>query len=178
MSNADLHATFDAWNKAELNSFLIEITAKIFLKKDDKGGPGESLDKIKDAARQKGTGKWTSQDALDPTVPTPTIDAAVFGRKHLRDDRGAGRVKQKSSGRTDRRLMRRDRPTFVAQVKDALDLAGILVSYAQGLDSATPCVQSLRVRPQPCPQAAANLRGGCIIRATLLEDILRPGSCR
>lgn len=167
MSNADLHATFDAWNKAELNSFLIEITAKIFLKKDDKGGPGELLDKIKDAARQKGTGKWTSQDALDLTVPTPTIDAAVFGRNisGMTEERAA---LSKALGEPIA-VYAGDRPTFVAQVKDALYLAGI-VSYAQGLDLLRHASKAYEYGLN-LAEVAKIWRGGCIIRATLLEDI-------
>src|SRR5262245_18659705 len=58
LSNDDLHKVFDSWNKGETASFLLEITAQIFLKRDDKGGNARLVDKIKDCARQKGTGKW------------------------------------------------------------------------------------------------------------------------
>ncbi|MGL4555002.1 MAG: NADP-dependent phosphogluconate dehydrogenase [Gemmataceae bacterium] len=167
MSNAELHATFDGWNKAELSSYLIEITASIFRKKDDKGGPGELVDRIKDAARQKGTGKWTSQDALDLTVPVPTIDAAVFGRNvsGMTEERAA--LAKALGGPVA--VYAGDRATFVGHMKDGLHLASIL-SYAQGLDLLRHASKAYEYGLHPA-EVAKIWRGGCIIRATFLEDI-------
>src|ERR1700692_4736867 len=74
----ELSAVFTEWNKGELDSYLIEITAEIFLKKDEDGEP--MLDKILDTAGQKGTGKWTGIDALNLGVPVTLIGEAVFAR--------------------------------------------------------------------------------------------------
>src|SRR5947209_8511508 len=78
LNNDELHQVFAEWNKGELDSFLIEISAEIFAKKDDDGKP--MLDKILDTAGQKGTGKWTAVDALDLGMPVTLIGEAVFAR--------------------------------------------------------------------------------------------------
>ena len=75
----ELHEVFAEWNKGELNSYLIEITSEIFTKKDPETGK-PVVDIILDAAGQKGTGKWTSQSALDLGAPAPTVAEAVFAR--------------------------------------------------------------------------------------------------
>ncbi len=79
LSGQELHEIFADWNTGELKSYLIEITAKIFLKRDDETGH-PLLDLILDEAQQKGTGKWASQNALDVGAPIPTINAAVESR--------------------------------------------------------------------------------------------------
>ena len=79
MSNDDMAALFNKWNKGRLNSFLIEITADILAHHDEEMG-GHVLDVILDKAKQKGTGKWTSQTAMDLGIPIPTIDSAVTMR--------------------------------------------------------------------------------------------------
>jgi 6-phosphogluconate dehydrogenase len=167
LDNDELHTTFDRWNKGELSSFLVEITAQIFLKKDDKGGPGRLVDKVKDVGRQKGTGKWTSQDALDLQVPTPTIDMSV----NVRD----------LSGRADERALAHkvlgspvavyagDRAEFIVQVGHALHLATI-ITYAQGMDLLRHASQAYKYDLN-LANVAKIWRGGCIIRSTLLEDI-------
>ena len=79
LSAKELHDIFAEWNKGELQSYLIEITADIFTKIDDETGK-PLVDLILDEAQQKGTGKWTSQNAFDIGVPIPTINAAVESR--------------------------------------------------------------------------------------------------
>ena len=79
LSAEELHEVFAEWNKGELNSYLIEITSEIFTKKDPETGK-PVVDIILDAAGQKGTGKWTSQSALDLGAPAPTVAEAVFAR--------------------------------------------------------------------------------------------------
>ena len=74
----ELHEVFAEWNKGELDSYLIEITATIFAKKDDDGTP--MVDKILDTAGQKGTGKWTAISALDLGMPVTLIGESVFAR--------------------------------------------------------------------------------------------------
>src|SRR3972149_9952570 len=79
VDNSKLHEIFSKWNEGELESYLIEITADIFSKIDTESGKAV-VDLILDEAKQKGTGKWTSQNALDLGAPTPTINAAVESR--------------------------------------------------------------------------------------------------
>src|SRR5674476_368950 len=79
LDNDELHKVFAAWNNGEMKSFLLEITADIFLKKDDKSD-NSLVDMILDKAGAKGTGKWTSEAALDLPEPIPTIDMAVMMR--------------------------------------------------------------------------------------------------
>src|SRR5262249_27295909 len=131
LRNDELHDVFDRWNKGSLNSYLIEITPRIFLKRDEKDPWCQLLDKVKDAARQKGTGKWTSQDALDLQVPVPTIDQAV----RARDLSGmtAERSAVASVLGAPVAVYAGERTAFVDQVGQALEL-GTMLTYAQGLD--------------------------------------------
>ncbi len=101
-----LHRVFETWNGGELNGYLIEITADIFLQPDDRTGK-RLVDMILDEAKQKGTGKWTSQDAMDLQVPVPTIDAAVAmrdlsGYKSERSGRPASVSPDEGAGRDSR----------------------------------------------------------------------------
>src|SRR5262249_29549363 len=127
LDNDELHAVFDRWNRGPLNSFLVELTAQIFLKRDDRDPSSRLIDKVKDAARQKGTGKWTSQDGLDLQVPVPTIDQAVRARdlSVMTAERSAvasvlGGAVAVHSG---------EAPAFVERLRQALEL-GIILSYA------------------------------------------------
>ena len=79
MDNAAIQSVFEDWNSKELRSFLVEITAEIFKAKDNLSD-GDLIDKIMDKGKQKGTGKWTSQEALDLGAAVPTIDLAVIAR--------------------------------------------------------------------------------------------------
>lgn len=162
----ELHRLFRAWNDAELNSYLIEITAAIFGYRDpDSGQPLVEL--ILDEAEQKGTGKWTSQNALDLGMPTHTINAAVESRliSALREERLA--AEKQLSGPSF--AFSGDRTTFIEEVRGAL-YAGIVCSYAQGF--ALMRAASLEYGyVLNLAEIAAIWRGGCIIRAALLEDI-------
>ena len=167
MGNEEMHKLFDGWNKGALSSFLVEITATVLAKKDDKGGSGYLVDKIKDVARQKGTGKWTSQDALDLQVPTPTIDLAVNARdlSGMADERKAV---AESLG-SPLALYAGDRKGFIEAAGKALQAATML-AYAQGMDL-------LRVASKTydygitLSDVAKIWRGGCIIRSAFLEDM-------
>src|SRR5690625_6297651 len=88
MDANELHEVFSEWNKGELDSYLIEITADIFTKVDDETGQ-PLVDVILDKAGQKGTGKWTSKNALDLGVPLPIITESVFARfiSAMKDER-------------------------------------------------------------------------------------------
>jgi 6-phosphogluconate dehydrogenase len=166
MGPDELHAVYDRWNKEELNSYLIEITSDIFLQKDDKTGQ-PLIDVILDEAKQKGTGEWTAWDALDLQVPTFNIDTAVMMRdmsayKNQREK--AGHMLKGPSPRFEG-----ERDPIIRQIKNAL-YAGMIITYAQGL--------ALLAKASKTYQYNLNLetvariwRGGCIIRAALLEDI-------
>src|SRR5262249_40859089 len=130
LSNEELHKVFDGWNKSD-PSFLLEITAQIFLKRDDQGGGGYLVDKIKDTARQKGTGKWTSQDAFDLVLPVPTT--AQAGRAREMSDKEAERKAAREVLGAPIAVYAGDRPAFINQVGQALHAATIL-TYAQGMD--------------------------------------------
>jgi len=165
-SAEELAAAFGAWNQAELNSYLIQITAEIFARRDpDTGTP--LVDIILDEAQQKGTGKWTSQNALDLGVPTHTINAAVEGRiiSGLKAERvqAAGAFSGPKGGYTG------DRAALFDQVRDAL-YASILTAYAQGIALLQTASREYDY-DLDIADIARIWRGGCIIRAALLEDV-------
>lgn len=162
MSNAEMKKVFEEWNSSELGSFLVEITADILGRKDEEGN-GDLVDAILDKAKQKGTGKWTSQNAMDLGTPIPTIDASVRMReissyKDLRVE--AAKLYSKNVGSTD---------LTVNDIKEALYLAYIL-TYAQGLQQLTEASKEYNYGLN-LEVIAKIWRGGCIIRATFLENI-------
>jgi 6-phosphogluconate dehydrogenase len=165
LSNAELAATFDSWNKGRLQSFLIEITAEIFNQKDDKGD-GELVDKILDKAKQKGTGKWTSQNAMDLGIPIPSIDIAVSMReisafKALRIEAEVlyGKPAPKAVDKAD----------FINKAEQALYFA-FIITYAQGLNQLVEASEEYGYELN-MSEVAKIWRAGCIIRAALLDDI-------
>lgn len=166
MSNAEIHEAFDSWNKGRLRSFLVEITAAIFAKADDQG-EGDLIDKILDKAKQKGTGKWTSQNAMDIGIPIPAIDSAVTmrGLSALKQERVAADQKHASA------LIDHveDKAAFLKELEDALYFA-FIVTYAQGYALLADASQEMDFGLN-LETIAKIWRGGCIIRADLLEDI-------
>lgn len=167
LSADELHEVFADWNKGELDSYLIEITADIFKKKDaDTGKP--MVDVILDTAGQKGTGKWTSQSALDLGVPLPIITESVFARfiSAMKEERVAaskvlnGPAIQPFSG---------DRKAFIESVRKALYMSKI-VSYAQGFAQMRAASDEYGWDLQ-YGDIAMIFRGGCIIRAQFLQKI-------
>jgi 6-phosphogluconate dehydrogenase len=166
LSNDELSAVYKRWNEGELASFLLEITATVFLEKDDKG-EGRLIDKIKDAARQKGTGKWTSQDALDLQVSVPALDLAVAQRdlSGLTEARAA--VHSALGGPAPH--FTGNKSALVDQVGHALCAASV-VTYSQGLDLLGHASKAYDYGLN-LAEVAKIWRGGCIIRAALLEDI-------
>lgn len=164
LSNEQLHETFKKWNEGDLQSFLIEITADIFLQKDDKTA-AHLVDVISDKAGSKGTGKWTSQDAMELPVAVPVIDTAVAMRtvSGYKDERvEAAKIYASSESAP---------ALSVDQIHDALSF-GILLSYAQGLAMLTQASKELEMEI-PLPEVVKVWRGGCIIRSTLLEVFTR-----
>jgi 6-phosphogluconate dehydrogenase len=172
LSNAELAEVFDEWNQSELSSFLIEITGQIFRKADDQGQPGQLLDYVLDAAGQKGTGKWTSQNALDLGAPTHTMTAAVEARiiSAYKDERmAASRVLGGQDDSAGSSTYRGDKKQFIESVRRALYCSKIC-SYAQGM--ALIKLASAEYKYSiPLAKAASIWRAGCIIRAVFLEDI-------
>ncbi len=166
MSADDMHEVFAEWNAGELNSYLIEITTNILAKKDPETGK-PIVDVILDTAGQKGTGKWTSQDALDLGVPAPTIAEAVFARclSAIKEERVAAGKKLKGP----RKRYRGDKEKFIEAIRQAL-FASKICSYAQGfalMDAAgTEYNWELDFGT-----IAKIWRGGCIIRAQFLHRI-------
>jgi 6-phosphogluconate dehydrogenase len=162
----ELHDVLAEWNKGELDSFLIEITAEIFTKKDEDGKP--LIDKILDAAGQKGTGKWTAVSALDLGTPVTLIGEAVFARclSALKDERvKASEVLNGPKHSTDSQ----DKKVFIEQVRRALYCSKI-ISYAQGYmllrEAAKEQGWNLNMGG-----IALMWRGGCIIRSRFLGKI-------
>lgn len=166
LSNEELADTFTEWNKGELSSYLIEITADIFRKKDEDGK--YLVDVILDEAANKGTGKWTSQSSLDLGVPVTLITESVFARyiSSLKDQRVA--ASNVLSGPKPKAFTG-DKKAFIENVRRALYL-GKIVSYAQGF-------QQLKAASDEYNwdlnygEIAKIFRAGCIIRAQFLQKI-------
>jgi len=167
LSADELVPIFKEWNKGDLDSFLIQITAEVLAKKDDITGKN-LVDVILDKAAQKGTGKWTSQNALDLGIPLTAITEAVFARclSALKDERVAaskilkGPESSKYTG---------DKTAFIDAVKDAL-YASKISCYAQGFEQldAAAIENNWKLHPG---DLATIWRGGCIIRARFLNRI-------
>lgn len=166
LSAPELRDLFATWNQGELASYLIEITAHIFAKTDAETGR-PLVDMILDEAAQKGTGKWTSQNALDLGIPTPTINAAVEGRllSALKQERLV--AAQALAG--PRTRYAGDRHALVEDLRQAL-YASKICSYAQGMAllRAASAEYDYNLR---LDELARIWRGGCIIRARLLWPI-------
>lgn len=164
LTNQQLHEVFKTWNEGKLQSFLVEITADIFLQMDDQS-EAHLVDVISDKAGSKGTGKWTSQDSMELPVAVPVIDTAVAMRtlSGYKDERvQAAEIYAKdgygSSAPSDE---------FIQEVHDALYFATI-ISYAQGLAMLFQASKDLAM-DIPLPKVVSVWRGGCIIRSSLLE---------
>ncbi len=163
----EFEGVFAEWNKGELDSFLIEITATIFGKKDEDGAP--MIDKILDTAGQKGTGKWTAISALDLGMPVTLIGESVFARclSAIKEERVAASTILE--GPAAPRIPAEQRTEFIEEVRRAL-FCSKLISYAQGY---------MLLREAGKEQGwnlnmggvALMWRGGCIIRSAFLNDI-------
>jgi 6-phosphogluconate dehydrogenase len=166
MNDDEAHEVYASWNKGELNGYLLEITSHIFSKQDEKTGR-RLIDEILNVAKQNGTGLWTSQSAMELQVPSPTIDLAVA----MRDMSVSTKEREQASGMYPRAIPRStgDRAKFLTQLGRALFAATISI-YAQGF--ALLAVASAKYKYNLDLEAVARIwRGGCIIRAALLEDI-------
>ncbi len=162
-----LSRIFKQWNEGLLQSFLIEITAKVLRKVDDKTGQ-PLVDVILDAARQKGTGKWTLKVAADLDVATPTINAAVEARwlSSYKEERMAAAKVLAAPAPPTKRIPRKK---FVVAVHDAL-YASKICSYAQGMALMHKASKQYDWGLQ-LGEIARIWKGGCIIRAQFLDKI-------
>ena len=166
MSTAEMQKVFAEWNQGDLNSYLIEITADILNRKDPETGK-PIVDVVLDTAGQKGTGKWTSQSALDLGVPAPTIAEAVFARciSAIKEERVA--ASKQLSGPSAK--YKGDRDAFVTAVRDAL-YASKICSYAQGFQLIAAAAKEHGWQLN-FGEISMIWRGGCIIRAHFLNRI-------
>lgn len=163
----ELHEIFSDWNKGELNSYLIEITSDIFTKVDDETG-SPLVDLVLDVAGQKGTGKWTSQNALDLGVSLPIITEAVFARfiSSIKEERVAASKLLKGP---ETKTYTGDRTDLIEAIRKALYMSKIC-SYAQGFAQMRAASEEYNWKI-PYGDIAIIFRGGCIIRAQLLHEI-------
>jgi len=166
VSENELSEIFAQWNKGPLSSYLIEITANILRYIDDKT-KRPLVDMIQDQAEQKGTGRWTTQAALDLSVPIPTLNAAVEAR--ILSTYKLERTEAAKSFSIPVSTYTGDRDVFVNAVADALYVSKIC-SYAQGMALLRRASEAYRYGLD-YSEIARIWRGGCIIRARFLDDV-------
>lgn len=167
MENLEMKSIFDTWNDGPLASYLVEITADILGKEDQVEG-GYLIDHILDSAKQKGTGKWTSQMAMDLQVPVPTVDTAVSMR-HLsafKDEREKAGMILKGP----KPSINEERAMFLKKLENALYL-GMMLAYAQGLELLTIASRE-KDYGLDISEVTRIWRGGCIIRSAMLNDFM------
>jgi len=171
LTNAQLKQTFEKWNEGELKSFLIEITAKVIDFKDPDGTGKDLVDLILDKAGQKGTGKWTTQCALDLGVPVPTITAAVDARgiSSLKEERKAASTQL--AGPKPAKLSGGELQQFIDDVRAALYCSKIC-SYAQGMAMLGAADKEYKFGLH-LGEIARIWKAGCIIRAVFLDEITK-----
>ena len=167
LSAEELHEVFAEWNQGELDSYLMEITAEIFKKYDEETGK-PMVDVILDRAGQKGTGKWTSQSALDLGVPLPIITESVFARflSAIKEERMV--ASQVLSGPATSEYDG-DKKELIEAIRQALYMSKIC-SYAQGFAQMRAASEEYHWNLQ-YGDIAMIFRGGCIIRAGFLQNI-------
>lgn len=165
MTPDEMAEIFAQWNKGELESYLIEITADILAMKDEDGSP--LIDKILDAAGQKGTGKWTAQNALDEGVPLTLITEAVFARALSSNKDGRVEASKVLTYTGDEKMP--DKASLIDQLRQALYAAKI-VSYTQGYMLMRSAAKTFNWNLN-YGGIAMMWRGGCIIRSVFLGKI-------
>ena len=165
-SNQELGEIFTRWNQGELNSYLIEITAAIFKEKDDLSD-ADLIDVIKDTAGQKGTGIWTSKEAMDLGIDVSVISSAVNSRFISAFDQQRELASKQLTGPLVTPYA--DRGLLIEKVKSAL-YASKIVSYAQGFSLLKAAAKQYGWELD-YKAIAKIFRGGCIIRAKFLNRI-------
>ena len=168
MSNAEIAATFDEWRHTELNSYLIDITAEILTRKDDLGTGKDIIDVILDRAGNKGTGKWSSQSALDLGMPQTLITEAVYARyiSAMKKERvQASQVLPQP----ENQVPEVDKQETIEKIRKALYFSKIM-SYAQGFEQIKVASDNYQWNIH-LGELAKIWRAGCIIRAQFLQKI-------
>ena len=167
LSASELAEVFAEWNEGELDSFLIEITSRIFVRLDEESGR-PLVDMVLDKAQQKGTGKWTSQNAMDVGAPIPTINSAVTGRiiSSLKEERIAASAQLPGP---ETQTYEGDRQELIDATRDAL-YASKISAYAQGMALLRQASEEYDYGLN-LGEIAAIWRSGCIIRARFLNRI-------
>jgi 6-phosphogluconate dehydrogenase len=167
LSVDEIAAIFNEWNQGELKSYLIEITADILTRKDDLDTGNPIVDVILDAAGNKGTGKWSSQDALEVGVPQSLITEAVYARyiSALKDERV--RASKVLSG--PKPEFKGDKKAVIEQIRQALYFSKVM-SYAQGFEQMAFAANRYDWHLN-FGEIASIWRAGCIIRAQFLQKI-------
>jgi 6-phosphogluconate dehydrogenase len=163
-SDERLHDVYEEWNNTEVSSYLVGITADIFTVADENGGE-MLVNKILDVARQKGTGMWTSQSAMELQVPVPSIDAAVMMRNlsvFKKERQQLGKIYGKNS-------VHNDADDLLPKLKNAL-YTGMIITYAQGLALLSVASEKYGYGLN-LKEVSRVWKGGCIIRSALLNDI-------
>merc|ERR1740138_1111787 len=173
LSNPELTEVFQEWNKGDLQSFLVEITALIMAKKDDQVHDGSFLaDKILDKTGMKGTGKWTVQQAAELSIAAPTIEASLDSRflSGIKDERvAAAKVFEDLGAKQPSTQPGIDKKQLIDDVRSAL-YASKVCSYAQGMNI-------IRAKSEQqgwginFGEIARIWKGGCIIRGAFLDRI-------
>ncbi|WP_339656238.1 NADP-dependent phosphogluconate dehydrogenase [uncultured Maribacter sp.] len=164
-NNDELHSTFAKWNSGRLQSFLVEITSEIFEQEDDLT-KGRLVDQILDKAKQKGTGKWTSQNAMDLGIPVPSIDVAVSMRElsALKEER------IKADALYDRPVVAHMDKAKLEELSEKALYFSFIITYSQGLHQLADASKEYGYNLD-ISVIAKIWRAGCIIRAGLLADI-------
>jgi 6-phosphogluconate dehydrogenase len=168
VNDDNLHNIYKKWNEGRLQSYLVEITSHIFRQEDAKTSR-RLVDVILDEAKQKGTGKWTSQDAMELQVPVPTIDAAVS----MRDLSGYKEEREKAEKilKGPDHSFEGDKNEFIENMEGVLYFS-MIATYAQGF--ALLSKASERYNFDLDLVAVARIwRGGCIIRSVLLDEFMK-----
>ncbi|WP_186755605.1 NADP-dependent phosphogluconate dehydrogenase [Echinicola salinicaeni] len=162
LDDVKIQETFEAWNQSELQSFLVEITAKLLKKVDETTGK-HLVSLISDRARSKGTGKWTSQNAMDLQAPVPVIDVAVLMR-----DISKFKEERESASKTLLWNPVVEKDASLDMLKNAFYFA-MITTYAQGMAQLSIASKEYDYGLN-LEEVAKIWRGGCIIRAVCLED--------
>lgn len=166
LNDDELHDIYSEWNEGDLNSYLLEISSQIFLKIDEKTGR-RLINEILDVAKQKGTGMWTSQSAMELQLPIPSIDMAVS----MRDLSMWENLRKKANNVLNHPIkpFTGKREEFLNHLKEAF-YVGMMVAYAQGMALLHLASEKLNYGLN-LEDVAKIWRGGCIIRSKFLEDI-------
>lgn len=168
LTNEEIHQVFEKWNEGKLHSYLLEITRDIFAFRE-----GDShhilLDDIKDEAKALGTGKWTSQVAMDLALPIPVIDASVSARdiskyKDLREEMASLYTREEANF-----FHEEDKVSFIAELEEAFYFS-MMVTYAQGMHLLKKASDDYKYDLN-LDEIARIWRGGCIIRSHFLDTI-------